>query len=90
MELLISVPVDVTITLIVNHVNSWCVFLLFALKLYCFQLLLLLSHNQSTCFRSRRVLRKTVAGDSTIRIKKFTGKNSFLLWKIKMKAQLKQ
>ena len=33
---------------------------------------------------------KTMAGDSTIRIEKFTGKNSFGLWQIKMKALLKQ
>ena len=31
-----------------------------------------------------------MAGDSTIRIEKFTGKNSFRLWQIKMKALLKQ
>ena len=29
-------------------------------------------------------------GDSTIRIEKFTGKNSFRLWHIKMKVVLKQ
>ena len=31
-----------------------------------------------------------MAGDSTIRIEKFTGTNSFGLWQIKMKALLKQ
>ena len=31
-----------------------------------------------------------MAGDSTIRIEKLTGKNSFGLWQIKMKALLKQ
>ena len=30
------------------------------------------------------------AGDFTIRIKNFTGKNSFGLWQIQMKALLKQ
>ena len=31
-----------------------------------------------------------MVGDSTIRIEKFNGKNSFGLWQIKMKALLKQ
>ena len=31
-----------------------------------------------------------MAGDSTIRIEKFTKKNSFWLWQIKMKDMLKQ
>ena len=92
-------PVDVAITLIVNHVNFLCHFLVVCIEFLVVSLLFI-----DFCFRCRTTigikssgfnslesfLSETMAGDSTIRIEKFTGKNSFGLWQIKMKALLKQ
>ena len=72
-------------------------FLLFALNFVIVLLLFLIfafvvaqQLVQSSGLVLGEFLRETMTGDSTIRIEKFTGKNSFGLWQNKMKALLKQ
>ena len=75
------------------------IFFIVCLNLYCFLLLfydLYFSCRTTIGIKSsglilRRIfISKTMVGDSTIRIEKFNGKNSFGLWQIKMKALLMQ
>ena len=72
-------PVDVAITLIVNHINSSCVFLIVYIEfLYWFRFLLPLSPKnwyQELRFNPWRVyLKETMARDSTIQLKSLQGK----------------
>ena len=98
-ESLFSVPVDIAITLIVNHVKFFgVIFFIVCLNLYCFRYLFSIIDSavaqklvsELKLNPRKSFLRETMVGNSSIRIGKFNGKNSFGLWQIKMKVLLKQ
>ena len=79
---------DVAIALIVNLVKSLCV--ICVILFVCFCSLLIFGAFVTTNLVSERDLRSGKMNTTTMKIEKFTGRNSFGLWQIKMRALLKQ